>query len=207
MKKARVGHSTDALTALDVIFTRRSVRSFQSGKLDQATIRGLLDAAVQAPTAMHLEPWAFVVVEDRAALRRYSDSAKRAWVTDVAAHRELHLGATGDTERAFAQQIASPDFDIFYNAPALIVICGKPVGPFVAGDCWLAAENLMLAAAAMGLGSCCVGSALPALTAPDVRRELAIPDGYEVVAPIVVGVPADVTSVAVRKDPEILSWT
>jgi hypothetical protein len=45
------------------------------------------------------------------------------------------------------------------------------------------------------------------LSAPDVRRELAIPDGYEVVAPIVVGVPADVTSVAVRKDPEILSWT
>jgi nitroreductase len=101
----------------------------------------------------------------------------------------------------------SPDFDIFYNAAALIVICGKPVGSFVTGDCWLAAENLMLAATAMGLGSCCVGSALPALTAPDVRRELAIPDGYEVVAPIVVGVPADATLVAVRKEPEILSWT
>jgi len=59
----------------------------------------------------------------------------------------------------------------------------------------------------MGLGSCCVGSALPALTAPDVRRELAIPDGYEVVAPIVVGVPAGPLLVAIRKDPEILSWT
>ena len=205
--KARRVRSTDTLTALDVIYTRRSVRSFLDERLDRGTIRGLLDAAVQAPTAMHLEPWGFVVVEDRAALRRYSDSAKRAWVTDVTAHRELHLGATRDTERAFAQQIASPDFDIFYNAAALIVICGKPVGPFVTADCWLAAENLMLAAAALGLGSCCVELALPALTAPGVRRELSIPDGYEVVAPIVVGVPADATSVAVRKEPVILSWT
>lgn len=200
-------HSTPALTALDVIYTRRSVRSFRSEPLDKETIRGLIDAAVQAPTAMHLEPWVFVVVEDRKALRRYSDSAKRAWVADVTTHRDLHVSATRDAEHAFAQQVASPDFDIFYGAAALIVICGKPVGPFVTADCWLAAENLMLAAAAMGLGSCCVGSALPALTAPDVRRELAIPDGYQVVAPIVVGVPGEVTSVAARKEPEILSWT
>jgi len=207
VKKPPVGHSIDALTALDVIFTRRSVRSFGPESLDKATIHGLLDAAVQAPTAMHLEPWVFVVVDDRATLRRYSDRAKREWVTDVTAHRELHLGASRDSERAFAQQIVSPDFDIFYNAPTLIVICGKPMGPFVTGDCWLAAENLMLAATALGLGSCCVGSAIPALTAPDVRRELAIPDGYAVVAPIVVGVPAGPPPLAVRKDPEILSWT
>jgi len=205
--KGRGGHSPTGLTALDVIYTRRSVRSFRTETIDKETIRGLLDAAVQAPTAMHMEPWAFVVVRDRAALRRYSDLAKRAWVADVDAYRDGNVGAVRDAARAFAEQIASPDFNIFHNATALIIICGKPVGPFVTADCWLAAENLMLAAAALGLGSCCVGSALPALTAPDVRRELAIPDGYEVVAPIVVGVPADVPPVAVRKDPEILSWT
>jgi nitroreductase len=200
-------HSVEALTALDVIYTRRSVRSFRPEPLDKETILGLIDAAVQAPTAMHLEPWAFAVVQDRAALRRYSDRAKRAWVADMTAHRDLHVNATPPAALAFAQQIALPDFDIFYNAAALIVICGKPVGPFVTADCWLAAENLMLAAAALGLGSCCIGSALPALTAPDARRELAIPDGYEVVAPIVIGVAGEVTSVAARNEPEILSWT
>lgn len=49
------------LTALDAIFSRRSVRTYTPQQLDAATIRSLLDAAVQAPTAMHLEPWAFVV--------------------------------------------------------------------------------------------------------------------------------------------------
>ena len=38
------------LSALDVIFTRRSVRSYAPLKVDELTIRGLLDAAVQAPT-------------------------------------------------------------------------------------------------------------------------------------------------------------
>lgn len=44
------------LSGLDAIFMRRSVRAYTTQKLDEATIRSLLDAAVQAPTAMHMEP-------------------------------------------------------------------------------------------------------------------------------------------------------
>ena len=195
------------MTALDVIYTRRSVRSYRSHALDRETIRGLLDAAVQAPTAMHIEPWAFVVVQDRAMLTRYSDQAKRALADEMATHPDVHAIVNPASARAFSEQLTSPDFDIFYDAAALIVICGKPAGPFVTADCWLAAENLMLAAAAMGLGTCCVGAALPMLTSPDVRHELAIPDGYDVVAPIVVGVPADGVADSARKEPHILSWS
>jgi nitroreductase len=64
------------LSALDAIFTRRSVRSSTAQALDETTIRALLDAAVQAPTAMHVEPWAFAVVQDPATLKRISDRAK-----------------------------------------------------------------------------------------------------------------------------------
>jgi nitroreductase len=64
------------LSALDVIFTRRSVRAYTGQKLDQATVRALLDAAVRAPTAMHAEPWFFLVIQDESTLKRYSDLTK-----------------------------------------------------------------------------------------------------------------------------------
>ena len=65
------------LSALDAIYQRRAVRSYLPDTVDEATIRRLLDAAVHAPTAMHTEPWSFVVVQDRAVLTAISD---RCWL-------------------------------------------------------------------------------------------------------------------------------
>jgi nitroreductase len=193
------------LSALDVIFGRRSVRAYTPQKIDAATIRALLDAAVQAPTALRAEPWAFVVIQDPVRLRRYSDLAKGTWATGTD-YRDLHLPADPATARAFLDQIARPEFCIFYDANTLIVICARPLGPFVAADCWLAAENLMLAASAMGLGTCCIGSAVPVLNSPDIKAELSIPDDVEVIAPIVVGVQSGPGAEVPRRDARILSW-
>lgn len=179
-----------AHTVLDVIHHRRSVRSYEPAPLDATTIRALLDAAVRSPTGMHQEPWAFVVVQDRALLQRYSDRAKV-----LASHAGPRLDL-----------LANPAFNIFYDAGTLIVICGKPLGPFVTADCWLAAENLMLAACALGLGSCCIGLAVPVLNTPEVKRELSIPPDVTAIAPIIVGVPRGVPAPVDRKPPEILSW-
>jgi nitroreductase len=192
------------LSALDAIFTRRSVRAYERRKIDDATVRSLLDAAVQAPTAVHMEPWAFVVIQDEAMLRRYSDLAKAGWIAEAAKYRLLHHEPAPGS--GFAERLTDPQFSVFYDAGTLIVICAKPMGPFVAADCWLAAENLMLAASALGLGTCCIGSAVAALNAPDVKAELHIPDDVTVVVPIVVGVPAGGGTDVPRKEPEILFW-
>jgi nitroreductase len=63
----------DTLTA---IHQRRAIRSFTPELIEKATIEQLLDGAVYAPTAVHREPWASVVVQDKDRLRRYSDAAK-----------------------------------------------------------------------------------------------------------------------------------
>jgi nitroreductase len=76
----------------------------------------------------------------------------------------------------------------------------------VAADCWLAAENLMLAACLLGLGTCCIGSAVPVLNSPETKSELAIPADVEAIAPIIVGVPSGPPVEVLRKDPLILSW-
>jgi nitroreductase len=195
------------LSALDAIFMRRSVRAYTAQALDEPTIRALLDAAVQAPTAMHGEPWAFVVVQDRATLNRISDRAKGSWIEEAAHYRDLHHGSDATMASAFAERFASPDFSVFYDASTLIAIGARTSGPFVAADCWLAAENLMLAACALGLGSCCVGSAVPALNSPDTKSELKIPADVEIIAPVVVGVPREAVAGVSRRNPNIVSWT
>jgi len=183
----------------EALQTRRSVRAYMPQQLDRATIGALLAAAVRAPTAMHGEPWAFAIVQDTGAMKRLSDRAKALFAEE--AHR-LHLDHGGHSLDIFSR----PDFNIFYDAGALIVICGRPIGPFVAADCWLAAQNLMLAAYAMGLGTCVIGSALLALNTPEGKAEAGIPSEFSAFASIIVGVPSGETPLATRKEPQILAW-
>jgi nitroreductase len=184
---------------LKTIYARRSVRAYAPSPLDSATVQTLLDAAVHAPTAMHEEPLAFFVVQDHALLQHLSDLAKPIFVEEVR-HRNAH-GASHSFDH-----FIRPDFNIFHGADTLIIICAKPMGQFVSADCWLAAENLMLAASAIGLGSCVIGSAVAALNIHKVKAELGIPDEYSAIAPIVVGVPGGETPATSRKEPLILSW-
>lgn len=183
----------------EAILARRSVRAYAPDGLDRNTVQTLLEAAVRAPTAMHEEPWAFVVVQDHALLLRLSDLAKPIFVEEV-----RHRNSQG-TSHSF-DHFTRPDFNIFHGADTLIVICAKPSSPFVTADCWLAAENLMLAATAIGLGSCVIGSAVAALNIHKVKTELGIPDEYNVIAPIVVGIPSGETRATSRKDPKVLLW-
>lgn len=197
MNESSLQHSGNSM--LKAIHARHSVRSYAPAPVDSASVNILLDAAVHAPTAIHEEPWAFVVVQDHALLQRLSDLAKPLFVEEA-----RHRNAQG-TSHSF-DHFTHPDFNIFHGADTLIVICAKPLGQFVVADCWLAAENLMLAASALGLGSCVIGSAVAALNIHKVKAELGIPDEYSVVAPIVVGIPGGETQVTSRKEPLILSW-
>jgi nitroreductase len=191
--------STSATTIRDAIYARRSVRSYTGQRLDRTTVGELLAAAVRAPTAIHEEPWQFLVVQDDRTLKRLSDRAKALFAVEV---RRLHLDRGSHGLDVFAQ----PDFNVFYDAGTLIVICAKLMSPFAAADCWLAAQNLMLAAHGLGLGSCVIGSAVAALNEPDIKSELGIPVGSTAVAPVIVGVAKGEWPATARKPPEILGW-
>ncbi len=192
---------------LEAIYKRRAIRSYQPGKLEEAAIRRLLDAAVHAPTAIHEEPWVFAVIQDPATLKRYSDRAKALNLDEASRHQDLFKAPGAATSPShLIQMLADPAFNIFYNASTLIVIFGRPLSQYVSADCWLAAENLMLAACAMGLGTCCIGFAIPLLNTPEVKADLGIPAEVTAFAPIIVGVPSGTTPNVSRKPPEISRW-
>jgi nitroreductase len=198
--------ATETLSALDVIYSRRSVRAYKSDTVPESTVCALIDAAVQAPGALGAHTWSFVVVQNPQRLARLSDVTKAQFIQDAAKDPALYLAVRSDRENDLLAQCANPHFDVFYGATTLIVICTRGTGSFAAADCWLAAENLMLAASALGLASCCVGAAAGALNAAEMRLELAIPPVLTAVAPIVVGIAAQPSAPPERRAPAIIAW-
>lgn len=188
---------------LNAIYHRRAVRAYLPRQPDEAQIRELLAAAVQAPTAMHLEPWRFVVVQDKARLKRYSDRAKSLLVEPAVA---VGWGSAARRKKSHPAMLEDPAFNIFYDAGTLIVVCRAADTPFAEADCWLAAQNLMLAAHAKGLATCPIGFAVKVLNEPDVKRELGIPAEGAAVAPVILGTAKAEAAPVSRKAPLVLRW-
>ena len=191
---------SEPMSLMDAIFQRRAVRRYAPERLSKEAVMQLLRAAVRAPTAIHEEPWVFAVVQDAALLHRISERAKASFGHPQASARGANLPGA----KHFAQMVANKDFNIFYDAGTLVVFGARPLGDFGVADCWLAAENLMLAATAQGLGSCVIGSALGALNAPEVKAELGFSPEVRAVAAVILGVPAGETEVTSRKEPEVV---
>jgi nitroreductase len=194
------------LSVLDVIFTRRSIRSYTGEPIDADRVRALLDAAAQAPTALHSNPWLFVVIQSEAVLKRYSDQTKASWLLELPSQADLYRPRGGDARR-FRDELRDPEFSVFFNAGTLVVIYARAHTPFAAADCWLAAQNLILAACALGLGTCIVASASNALDSAEAKVEFGLPAEAVAVAPIVVGVPdRNAIEPAERREPRVVYW-
>jgi nitroreductase len=164
---------------LQAINERRSVREYTDEPVSDEVLRGLIEAAIQAPSAINQQPWCFVVAKNQRLLAQISDQAK--------AH--LLKASLGAPAHPFRDMLNDPHFNIFYHAPALIVITAAQPTDWAVEDCALAAENLMLAAHAAGLGTCWIGFAQHWLGTPEGKAALGLPPSYAPIAPIVVGHP------------------
>ena len=182
---------------LDAIHARRAVRAYTSRPVEPDVVRRLLDLAVRAPSAVNAQPWAFVVVQDVALLKRISDRAK------VVTLAHAKPGTRVWEHRAMLED---PAFNVFYDATTLIVICAAPAGGQTSEDCCLAGQTLMLAAHGLGLATCPIGFAREALNEAEFRRELAIPADHAAVFPLIVGYAREVPLATERRAPRILAW-
>ena len=177
----------------EAIYGRRAVREFTTEPVEEELLRQLVDAAVQAPSAVNQQPWLFTIVRDKELLARVSNEAK--------AHM-LRTSAAALASHHFQHILEDPKFDIFYGAPVLVIISAA-AGPWATEDCALATENMMLAAHAAGLGTCWIGFAQGWLGTPDGKAAMKLPENDIPVAPLIVGHPKSLPAAVSRKSPRI----
>lgn len=116
---------------LTLIRSRRSIRAFRPGEVDDAAVRRLLEAAMAAPSAVAKDPWRFVVIRNRATLGELAGVLSNGEMLQSAS---LCIAVCGDLAATHDQQLS-----------------------YLLQDCAAAIENLLLAAHALGLGACWLG--------------------------------------------------
>ena len=141
---------------LEWIFKRRSIRAYTGSPVTDEQAQALLRAAMAAPSANDVRPWAFVVV--RAAERRQALAKTHQWSYMCA------------------------------NAPLVIAVIGDPsASEHWVEDCSAAAENLLLAAVALDLGSVWVAVYPSVEQEAHVRSILSIPADLRVLCLLPIG--------------------
>ena len=157
----------------EAIAKRKSIRAYLDRPVPTEDLAKIVEAGRWAPNA---GPFQISVVRNAGLRKKINDRTLDAMV---------HSG------NAFLQQRASlPGYQPIYGAPVLILLSAPANGPYGAINTALAAENMLLEATTLGLGSCHLITPTLALNGEnnrDLAREAGLPDGYVVQCAIIVG--------------------
>lgn len=150
---------------------RRSIRSYRTDPVPEEKLEAVVKAGLMAPSAMNQQSWHFVVISGKGAER----------------YRTYCMEKLGR--------------DPYYGAPAMILVFGKKdaIAPVCDGS--LAIGNLLLAAKALGLGSCWIHCVNDLFKEEAAAAEWGVPAGYRPVGSVALGFPAgEVPAAKPRKE-------
>ena len=184
---------------IEIIKTRRCVREFKEDAISDEDIKFLIDCARYAPSGFNMQPWSFLVIKNRDLLQKLSESGKKAMIPILEPMKNTSKKASD-----FLGFLKTKGTSLFYDAPVLIIILGNKNAPTSDFDCAMAAQNMMLAAHSMGIGSCWIGGLLPALMDEKILKEIGAPQGYKAVAPLIFGYPKGRIATPEKIEPEVI---
>jgi nitroreductase len=183
------------MDVIEAITHRRSVRAYTDAPVAKKTLEELVQAAILAPSAVNAQPWHFTIIQNAALLYRISGESKALMLKAIDQAPAPHAAA-------IRAHLTDPDFHVFYHAPAVILISAV-AGDWATEDAALAAQNLMLAAYAQGLGSCWIGFAQKWLETPEGKEAVQLSSQYQPIAPIIIGHPKGETPFVPRLAPPV----
>ena len=160
-------------SALDVIFARKSVRSYTDQAVSDQQVETMLRAAMAAPTGMNVQPWRFVVVRDQAV--KDVLAGPRGGMIAQAPVVFVICGETTLMRKPFGQPDAEP--------------VEVAIGNWTQ-DCSAATENLLLAAEALGLGAVWTAAYPYEDRVNPIREALGLPENVTPLCVVPCGYPA-----------------
>ena len=146
------------MSLIDVILSRRSIRRYENKNVPEEVLQQILEAGRQAPSAANRQPIRFVIVKDEDLLQKLCNNLISRFVK---------------------------------KAPLAIVGCADIksllTGKWAVVDTTIAMQNMVIAAWALGIGSCWIG----ACDKKKIKELIGIPDEWKVVAVLTFGYPAE----------------
>jgi len=178
----------------DIMQSRRSIRRYEDRAVSEDVLCRLLEAARWAPSAHNRQPWRFAVI---------TDSARRVSLARVMGKKFRDDLEADGLPAAQVELRAARSYQRISEAPALIMLCLSMIDMdqypdlgrqqaeriMAAQSVALAAQNILLAAHAEGLGACWLCA--PLFCQAVVREELALPSDWEAQALFTLGYPAE----------------
>lgn len=173
---------------MNIILHRRSIRRFDSRQIEESALQEILQAGLYAPSAGGRQDVIFVVCQDReinerlGRIKRANSHPRMATATSYVSREQPSIADDPKLTNAF------------YDAPTVITFFAPKQFLFSVDDCAVAAENMMLAADALGIGSCYIGQGWPAFADPygqEVLKNWRIPTDHYAVMQLVLGYPRE----------------
>lgn len=176
-----------AQIVIDNIMERRSIRAYKDEPVEREKLLTVATCGINAPSALNGQPWMVRIVDNK----------------------EIIDGVTEAFVKANPKAAGEAGFkNAFRNAPAFIAVLGREDGSGVF-DCGLLTENMLLAARALGLGTCVLGSTSRFMSSDENARpyldRLNIPDGYHLLMVVAIGYP-DESPEAKPRNAEVISF-
>jgi nitroreductase len=192
LKYKGVLYMNEALTA---IRNRRSIRAYKAEQIVDSELQEILDAALLAPSANNLQKWHFTVIQNKDLLD---------WMVKNIAEA---IKKTGNKQ--LIERVSKPYYHTFYHAPTVIIISGDENSPHVQSDCAAAAENILIAAESLNIGSCWIGSILPLFAsekAKEYKKELGILEGYKPICSVALGYKLSENPAAPPRNKDVINY-
>lgn len=166
---------------VETIMTRRSVRQYKPQAVEREKMQTIVECGINAPNAMNKQPWEVRVVDNA----------------------DYINGVTELYKKANPKAAEDPAFkNMFCNAPTVVFIGHDTKSESSPFDCGLLAENMMISAWSMGIGSCCLGSPARFMKTPEAAeylQKLGFSEGYELLYCIGFGYPDEAPAAKPRE--------
>lgn len=166
---------------VETIMTRRSIRQYKPQAVEREKMQTIVECGINAPNAMNKQPWEVRVVDNA----------------------DYINGVTELYKKANPKAAEDPAFkNMFRNAPTVVFIGHDTKSESSPFDCGLLAENMMISAWSMGIGSCCLGSPARFMKTPEAAeylQKLGFSEGYELLYCIGFGYPDEAPAAKPRE--------